>query len=85
MAGFFSGVAGWLKHRIAGRELAALERYRIASQAAIRWNASIPESAKTAEWIHQQGEGESSVSIGKFRLALGFEEYPRPARKSEQG
>ncbi len=80
MAGLLTHIIEWLKWRIVKRELAALERYRTACAEAVRWNASIPESHKTAEWIRQQGEGESSVNIGKFRKSLGFEEYPRPER-----
>lgn len=60
----------WLARLVAGDELATLERYRVACQQAERWNASIPVSAATAEWVRQVGEGERGFDIERFRERL---------------
>lgn len=56
-----------LKWLIAGRELRALERYRVACAEVQRWNAGIPDSANTAQWISGVGEGERAFNIAQFR------------------
>lgn len=60
----------WLKWKIAGKELAALHRYRLACQEAYRWNATIPESALTADWIRAVGEGERGLDPQVLRDLL---------------
>lgn len=66
----------WLKRLIAGPELAALERYRLACGLAWRWNGQIPASAKTAEWIRDVGQGERGMDIERFREEL-LREVPK--------
>lgn len=57
----------WLKWAIAGKELEKLERYRLTCQEVQRWNASLPQSARTAEYIYETGEGHEAKEIGRFR------------------
>jgi len=59
-----------LKRLIAGKELRALERYRAACHLAYRWNGQEPNSAETAEWINQVGEGKRGMDIEQFRESL---------------
>lgn len=59
-----------LKRWIAGKELRALERYRIAVGLAWRWNGQLPNSAETAEWIGEVGEGKRGLDIEQFRDRL---------------
>ena len=60
----------WLKHLIAGSELAALNRYRVACGLAHQWNGQIRASSDTAEWIGQVGEGKRGMDIEQFRERL---------------
>lgn len=60
----------WLKSIIAGKELSALQRYRVASTLARQWNGKIPASSETAEWIQSVGEGERGYDIEQFRESL---------------
>lgn len=60
----------WLKGWIAGKELCALERYRIACATAWRWNGQEKNSAETAEWISEVGEGKRGMDIEQFRERL---------------
>lgn len=61
----------WLKELIAGKELQKLERYRQAACLARQWNGSIRQSADTAEWITEVGEGRLAANtIDTFREAL---------------
>ncbi len=59
-----------LKRLVAGKELDALERYRMACNLAWRWNGQEPNSAETAEWISEVGEGKRGVDIEQFRERL---------------
>ena len=59
-----------LKQWIAGKELAALARYRKACALAWRWNGEIRGSAETAEWIGQVGEDKRGADIEQFRDRL---------------
>jgi hypothetical protein len=59
-----------LKRLLCAEELDALKRYRLARQTAQRYNASIPGSAETAEWIRQVGEGKRIADIEHFRAKL---------------
>ena len=59
-----------LKWWIAGKEMRALERYRVACSLAWRWNGQLPNSAETAEWIQQVGEGMRGMDIEQFRERL---------------
>lgn len=60
----------WLARLIAGRELAALQRYRAACALAWRWNGEVRASADTAEWIGEVGEGKRGADIEQFRERL---------------
>jgi hypothetical protein len=60
----------WLKWLVAGKEMAALHRYRTACHLAFRWNGQIRASAETAEWVQQIGEGERGYDIEQFRERL---------------
>lgn len=51
-------------------ELRALHRYRTACQLAGRWNGQCPNSAETAEWINDVGEGKRGMDIERFRERL---------------
>lgn len=57
----------WLKYLIAGRELAALNRYRYACHLVWRWMGNYPASANTADWIRQVGEDERGADVAEFR------------------
>lgn len=59
-----------LKRWIAGKELRALERYRVACGLAYRWNGQEPNSAETAQWIQEVGEGKRGMDIEQFRERL---------------
>lgn len=61
---------GLLKWWIAREELRALERYRAACALAYRWNGQLPNSAETADWISQVGEGKRGMDIEEFRERL---------------
>lgn len=60
----------WLKQLVAGNELAALNRYRVACSLAWRWNGEIKPSSDTAEWISEVGEGKRGMDIEQFRAQL---------------
>lgn len=60
----------FLKWWIAGKEMQALHRYRTACQLAWRWNGQLPNSAETAEWINEVGEGKRGMDIEQFRERL---------------
>lgn len=51
-------------------ELRALHRYQVACALAWRWNGQLPNSAETAEWIKEVGEGERGMDIEQFRERL---------------
>ncbi|MDH2154212.1 hypothetical protein [Stenotrophomonas sp. GD03657] len=57
----------WLLWR---KDLERLERYRLACQDVQRWNASLPHSAQTADYIHNVGEGHIGADISRFREEL---------------
>lgn len=59
-----------LKWWIAGKEMQALHRYRTACQLAWRWNGQEKNSAETAEWIGEVGEGKRGMDIEQFRDRL---------------
>lgn len=59
-----------LKWWIAGKEMQALHRYRMACQLARRWNVQCHNSAETAEWINEVGEGKRGIDIEQFRERL---------------
>lgn len=61
-----------LKRLIAGKELDALERYRLACIETRRFNASIIDSALTAEMIEDFGEGRIALDSFEFRAKLQF-------------
>lgn len=60
----------WIKWQIAGKELAALERYRRACHLVWRWNGRVKNSAETAVWIRQVGEDKRGADIEQFRQSL---------------
>lgn len=60
----------WLLTR---KELEKLRRYQLACQDVQRWNASLPASARTADYIEQVGEGKAPADIQKFRESLGWD------------
>ncbi len=61
----------WLKRQIAGKELAELNRYRLASAEAFRWNVGhVPAAAETADWIIRVAEGVTPLSPEKLRDRL---------------
>ena len=51
-------------------ELRALHRYQVACQLAWQWNGQLPNSAETAEWISEIGEGRRGFDIEQFRQRL---------------
>ena len=51
-------------------EMRALERYRVACGLAWRWNGQEKNSAETAEWIGEVGEGKRGLDIEQFRERL---------------
>ena len=51
-------------------ELRALHRYRVACHLVWRWNGQLPNSAETAEWIREVGEGKRPSDIEQFRERL---------------
>ena len=57
----------WLKWKIAPREMAALQRYRVACDEAQRWLAANPGLAETAAWIQGKGEDSDPRSISRLR------------------
>lgn len=66
----------WLKWLVAGKELRALNRYRVACHLAWRWNGRIPNSAETADWIRQVGEDKRGADIEQFRESLERTTHP---------
>lgn len=60
----------FLKMLVAGKEIRALERYRVACTTAHRWNGQEKNSPETAEWIGEVGEGKRGLDIEKFRERL---------------
>lgn len=61
----------WLKQLVAGKELAELERYRVASAEAFRWNlVHVPAAAETADWIRRVAEGVTPLNPEKLRDRL---------------
>ena len=59
-----------LKWCIAKKEMQALESYRTACSVVYRWNGQVPNSAETAEWICEVGEGKRGLDIERFRERL---------------
>lgn len=59
-----------LRRMVAGEDLDALHRYRTACHLAYRWNGQIPNSAETALWIHDVGDGHRGYDIERFRQQL---------------
>lgn len=57
-----------LKQALCKRELAALERYRIACEEAQRWLDG--QSRLTADWIRACGRDDKRVNIAKHRMCL---------------
>ena len=51
-------------------ELRALHRYQVACALVWRWNGQLPNSAETAEWIMEVGEGKRPTDIEQFRERL---------------
>lgn len=66
-----------LKWWIAGEEMRALHRYRVACSLVWRWNGRVPNSAETAEWIQQVGDGTRGMDIEQFRARLEAVEVSR--------
>lgn len=60
----------YIRRLLCGRELDALERYRQATHNAWRWNGEMPQSARTAQWINDVGEGKRGMDISEFREDL---------------
>lgn len=60
----------FFKRLFASKELAELERYRLACTEIRRWNASIQESCSTAEFIQNFGEGKTGLDCFGFRTHL---------------
>lgn len=48
----------------------ALHRYRTACALVWRWNGQVPNSAETADWIMEVGEGKRPTDIEQFRERL---------------
>lgn len=59
-----------LKWWISGKEMQALHRYRTACQLVLRWNGQCQNSAETADWINEVGEGKRGMDIEQFRERL---------------
>lgn len=60
-----------LKWWVAGDELAALHRYRVACELVCRWNGTrVPNSGETADWVRQVGDGVRPMDIEQFRERL---------------
>lgn len=59
-----------LKWLIAGKELQVLHRFRVAAALVWRWNGQKPNSAETAKWIADVGEGTQPANIEHFRDSL---------------
>jgi hypothetical protein len=58
------------------KELLALHRYQQASSLVWRWNGEMPQSAHTAQWIAEVGEGKRGLDIQEFRECLRKGETP---------
>ncbi len=57
----------YLKRLLCAKELDALERYRQAAYQAKCWNGEMPQSAQTAQWINDVGEGKRGMDIPQMR------------------
>lgn len=57
----------WLARRLAGRELAELERWRVYCGEAERWFAEFPEVRVALEHVRLQAEGEPVDFIMRVR------------------
>ena len=61
----------WLKRLVAKKELEELERYRLASAEAFRWNLGhVPAASETADWIIRVAEGVTPLNPQKLRDRL---------------
>lgn len=60
----------FIRRLVAGKDLDALDRYRVACREAERWNASLTMSAETAKWIREYGEGTGPLDSCEFRQRL---------------
>lgn len=60
----------FIKHLVAGREIAALERYRDATHAAWRHLTTVQNASAVAEWIAGHGEGQHDTPIADLRNDL---------------
>lgn len=65
-----------IKYWLCGEELDALERYRTACSLVWRWNGQLPQSAHTARWIQEVGDGRRGQDISEFREDLRNDRDP---------
>jgi hypothetical protein len=59
-----------LKWWIADDEMQSLQRYKSACHLVFRWNGNVKNSAETAEWIDEVGNGKRGMDIHEFREKL---------------
>lgn len=64
------GLRNFIRHLVAGRELAALERYRDATHAAWCNLTTVPNASAVAEWIAGHGEGQLDTPLAELRDEL---------------
>ena len=63
-------VIAYMEAGLQEAELRALHRYQVACALVWRWNGQLPNSAETAEWIKEVGEGQRGMDIENFRVRL---------------
>jgi hypothetical protein len=60
----------WLKHRLAGPELDALERYRMAIGETDRWLAAHQDAIDALDYVTARGEGHHTVDLPEVRQRI---------------
>lgn len=57
----------WLKLKVAGEEIAALNRYRLSCHTIEVWMPEAQSMIETSRWISRNGETGDAMDIEKFR------------------
>ncbi|WGS53558.1 hypothetical protein LFL96_21095 [Paraburkholderia sp. D15] len=60
----------WLKWKIAGRELAELERWRFECAQARRWLVGFPETSVALDWLSKVAEGKPAGRLEHVRSKM---------------
>lgn len=77
----------WLKWKIAGREMAELERWRVQWHETRRWLGEFPDAASALDQLRQQVDGVHMMDIQRLRdnMRARRVELATERRKRERG